>query len=100
MCLGTQCLRYFNERKTWLDARAHCRKFEADLVEINDWNTFRLIFIYRMISSYLKSENSTNSIWAIASSTLFDNSSNGYSGYLTESTCKNLHRAFSIILFF
>ncbi|CAF4151499.1 unnamed protein product [Rotaria sp. Silwood2] len=85
---GTRCFRFFNEKKTWFDARSHCQKYNADLVYINNWPASTFVFIDNITNSYFKSEDKLINIWATANSSLFDNDK---SGCFTEFTFQYLY---------
>ncbi|CAF4122427.1 unnamed protein product [Rotaria sordida] len=70
---GTRCLQFFNERKTWFDAHVHCHKYNADLVDIDNWPSSTFVFVENITNSYVKSEDTLINIWATANSNLFDN---------------------------
>ncbi|CAF4367321.1 unnamed protein product, partial [Rotaria sordida] len=82
--------------KTWFDAHVHCHKYNADLVDIDNWPSSTFVFVENITNSYVKSEDTLINIWATANSNLFDNDE---SSWFTEFTFQYLYTWF-IQLFF
>ncbi|CAM4880161.1 unnamed protein product [Rotaria socialis] len=98
MFLGTSCYRYFNAKKTWLDARAQCHKFKADLVNFTSGKPFNFPYIHNVTNSYFKSEKAFSSLRVIANSTLFDKDISVLTSFRTVHLSLNVTKMFCLRL--